>query len=126
MEIHIKTIPHGEQRYSTTGDWWWAGETLEMRVSVLGDWRYSVLIALHELVEALLCKAHGVTTDAVDAWDMGPGANLEEPGDDPRAPYHREHDAASALERMLAHEFGIDWNAYDDAVIALYRGGHRT
>jgi len=27
---------------------------------------------------------------------------------------------------MLAHEFGVDWNAYDDAVTALYRGGYRT
>ena len=67
-----------------------------MRVSALTDWRHSALIAVHELVEALLCKAHGVTTEAVDTWDMGPGHELDEPGDDPRAPYHREHELLDA------------------------------
>jgi hypothetical protein len=39
-----------------------------MRVSALADWRLSVLIAVHELVEALLRNAHGVSTEAVDEW----------------------------------------------------------
>ena len=103
------------------GDWWWdPDDTLQMRVSTLPDWRYSMLIAIHELIEALLCRAHGVTAEAVDAWDMGPGKEMDEPGDDPRAPYHREHDFALCLERLLAHEIGVDWNAYGDAVDALY------
>ena len=123
MRIHIETIPHQEQRYSTTGDWWWAGDnTLELRVSDLGDWRHSALIALHELVEAWLCKAHGITTEMVDQWDMGPGAALEDPAADPRAPYHQEHDAAEAIERLLAHIFDVNWDEYNDAVIALYGG----
>jgi len=91
-----------------------------MRVSTLPEWRYSMLIAVHELIEALLCRAHGVTTEAVDAWDMGPGKEMDEPGDDPRAPYHREHDFALCVERLLAHEIGVDWNAYGDSVDALY------
>jgi hypothetical protein len=37
-----------------------------MRVSAVADWRHSVLIDVHELVEALLRKAPGVTTEAVD------------------------------------------------------------
>ena len=123
MKIHVTTIPHEEQRYATTGDWWWEGETLELRVSALEDWRHSALVALHELVEALLCEAHGVTTEMVDAWDMGPGAALPDPADDPRAPYHQEHDAASAIERLLAHELGVNWDAYNDALVALYGGG---
>ena len=78
------------------------------------------MVAVHGLVEALLCKAHRVTTEAVDAWDMGPGKELEEPGDDPRAPYHREHEFASCVERLLAHEFDIEWNGYEDPLDALY------
>jgi hypothetical protein len=91
-----------------------------MRVSALADWRHSVLIAVHELVEALLCKAHGVTAEAVDEWDMGHGKELDEPGDDVRAPYHREHEFAGCVEQLLAHELNIDWNGYEDALDALY------
>jgi hypothetical protein len=121
MHIQIETIPHAQQRYSTAGDWQWGpNDTLQMRVSTLPDWRYSALIAVHELVEALLCKAHGVTTETVDAWDMGPGATLDDPGDDPRAPYHREHEFGKRVERLLADEFGVDWSAYEDALDALY------
>ena len=121
MRIQIETVAHAQQRYETTGDWWWdPDDTLQMRVSALTDWRHSVLIAVHELVEALLCKAHGVSTEAVDAWDLGPGHELDEPGDDPRAPYHREHEFAGCMERLLAHELGIDWNDYEDALDALY------
>ena len=121
MRIQIETIPHEQQRYSTTGDWQWDPEdTLQMHVSTLPDWRFSALIAVHELVEALLCRAHGVTTEMVDAWDMGPGKELDDPGDDPRAPYHREHDFAVGIERLFAHELGVDWNAYGDALDALY------
>jgi hypothetical protein len=100
--------------------WWDPDDTLQMRISALPDWRYSMLIAIHELVEALLCKAHGVTAEAVDAWDMGPGKELDEPGNDPRAPYHHEHDFAGCVERLLAHELGVDWAAYEDAVDVLY------
>jgi hypothetical protein len=119
MKIHVTTIPHEEQRYPTAGDWWWDGDTLEMRVSTLPDWRYGVLVTVHELVEAVLCKAHGVTAEAVDAWDTGIGKDIDDPGDDPRAPYHREHRAASALERRLARDLGVNWDAYNDALDAL-------
>jgi hypothetical protein len=121
MRIQIETVTHAQQRYETTGDWWWdPDDTLQMRVSALADWRHGVLIAVHELVEALLCKARGVSTEVVDEWDMGQGKELDEPGDDPRAPYHREHEFAGCVERLLAHELGIDWNDYEDALDALY------
>ena len=43
MTNHVETIPNAQQRYPT-GDWWWDGDTLEMRVSALPDWRYGVLV----------------------------------------------------------------------------------
>ena len=48
---------------------------------------------------------------------MGPGVgkDLDDPGDDPRAPYHLEHLTASAIERRLALELGVSWDAYKDA-----------
>ena len=126
MRIEIQTVPHGRLRHSTTADCQWIQDTLRIRVSALADWRHSMLIAFHELVEALLCEAHGVPSETVDAWDIGPGQDMDEPGDDPEAPYHKEHVAAGRLERQLAHEFGVDWGAYEHAVDALSDGGRQN
>jgi hypothetical protein len=40
----------------------------------------------------------------------------EKPGDDPRAPYHKQHVFAENIERLLAAELGVDWSAYDKEV----------
>ena len=43
-------------------------------------------------------------------------ATTAEPGNNPKAPYHQEHMFASKVERMLANELGVRWNAYDREV----------
>jgi hypothetical protein len=43
----------------------------------------------------------------------------EEPGDDLRAPYHCEHVFATKVERMLAREMGVDWDAYEGMLVEL-------
>ena len=122
MNITIKTIPHKEQRYDTVGDWQFteAGD-LAITVSAMGDWRYEALVAFHELAEAVLCKARGITAEQVDAFDKWHAGNIDlgEPGDHPDAPYHKEHFFATTVERMLAAEFGFDWHTYDEAVAGL-------
>ena len=35
-----------------------------------------------------------------------------EPGADPAAPYHSEHEAAQAAERALATALNVDWRSY--------------
>lgn len=119
MNITIKTIPHAEQRYETVGDWWFdeAGN-LEIRVSNMGNWKHEALVAFHELAEVLLCRDRGISAEAVDMFDeryKGDG----EPGDQPDAPYRKEHFFATTVERMLCAEFREDWAEYDDAVNAL-------
>ena len=125
MNITIQTIPHKEQRYDTVGDWQFteAGD-LTITVSAMPDWRYEALVAFHEFAEALLCQARGITAEQVDAFDKAfiPPAGWSaflEPGDDPAAPYRKEHFFATTVERMLAAEFGFDWHTYDEAVGAL-------
>ena len=62
----------------------------------MSDQRYEFLIGMHEVIEAYLAIYAGVSPDAVDRFDKAyeakrkPGDDSE-PGDDPRAPYHREH-----------------------------------
>jgi hypothetical protein len=87
----------------------------------MSDQRYEFLIGMHEVIEAYLAIYAGVLPDAVDRFDKAyeakrkPGDDSE-PGDDPRAPYHREHVFASKVERLLAQELGVNSSVYDREV----------
>lgn len=130
MKIIIETIEHTEQRYPTVGDWFYepgdggAEETLRIKVSALSNWRLEALIAVHELVEVLLCRHAGVTQEEVDKFDKEFEAKRQpdderEPGDQPDAPYQREHCLATGVERMLAAELDINWSDYEEELSAL-------
>jgi hypothetical protein len=114
FQIDLRVIPESQQRYDTAGDWLWAGNTLHIRISremADQDIRYGMLLFVHELVEALLCRAAGISTAQVDSFDIS-HPQAEEPGADPRAPYHRQHMAAEAVERELARHLKVNWNNY--------------
>ena len=118
--IVIEVINHKEQRYPTLGDWEFSQpvvgrENLLIRVSDTGVSEFNQLIAIHELIEALLCKVNGVTQQEVDEWDMS-HLELPEPGDHIQAPYHMEHYFASIIEHMVATEMGVVWEDYEQAV----------
>lgn len=153
MIIDWRVIPHKEQRYPTCGDWWWVedvvGQTLQLRVSKMSQGRYELLIALHEIIEALLCFTTGVDPAQIDKFDeefekiRGPlcktgrynfqtsavlpcGCMLKrsvaeqyEPGDDPHAPYNKQHQVASVCERALAFFLGVNWGDYEREVEEL-------
>ena|SRR5208337_105141 len=72
MNIVIRTIDHKDQRYETVGDWQFIGPNLLITVSDLGNNKMNALIAIHELIEALLCKFNDpeITTEMVDSFDM--------------------------------------------------------
>lgn len=116
MKIVIETIPHQDQRYTTVGDWFSDPDgTLHIKVSELSDWRREALIAVHELVEVLLCKNAGILQVDVDKFDKNwkPHDGIEEPGDDPEAPYENQHNMAMGIEQTLAAAFGIKWHDYE-------------
>ena len=124
MKIIIETIPHGDQRYSSVGDWFYEPgegeeEVLHFKVSELSDWRREALIAVHELVEVLLCRHDGVSQEEVDQFDKKYEADRQpdddsEPGDSPNAPYVKQHCLATAVERMLAAELEVSWQDYEN------------
>jgi len=125
MNVKIEIIPHEKQRYPTVGDWVFddAGN-LTIYVSKMSDWRREILVAVHELCETAMCKQDGVTQEEVDAFDKAYEANRpegddSEPGDDPKAPYRRQHFVATNIERTLARELGVDWEDYADEVEAF-------
>lgn len=114
--ILIEFIPQSRQRYDTSGDWTIDGDALNIRITATPNPLHQQLVAVHELIEALLCNAAGVTQEAVDAFDMGPGADIDEPGDDPAAPYREQHQMATEIEMALACAMGVPWDEYDAAV----------
>lgn len=125
MKITIETIPHAQQRYKTVGDWEFDSDgNLSIKVSKLSSWRLEALVALHELVEVILCKHHGIPQALVDDFDIEfeknrqPGDNSE-PGDDPHAPYRCEHCSATGFERILAAQLDVNWADYGEEVDAL-------
>lgn len=131
-EIRIKFIPHTEHRYPTCGDWLYlddpndeTGSILEIRVSKMMNDLYAQMVAVHELVEVILCNAQGVTQEEVDAFDIAyeeaqPEGDDSEPGDDPKAPYRTQHCFATAVERTLCAALGISWDEYDKCILALF------
>lgn len=97
---------------------------LSITVSELSDWRYECLIAVHELVEVLQCQNDGVTQEVVDRFDMEyeknrPEGDDSEPGDDPNAPYKKQHFFATNIEALLSDKLGVDWKPYEKEVQAL-------
>jgi hypothetical protein len=90
----------------------------------MSDPRYETLVATHELIEAILCRQAGISERAVDAFDKHYKAHrkdddMSEPGDSPAAPYHRQHVAATKIERELAALLGVDWDTYGKEVESL-------
>jgi hypothetical protein len=104
--ISIEFIPHSQQRYNTEGDWYMDGENLIIKVSNEGSGFQQKIIAVHELVEAILCRYAGITDKDVDEWDFkfkGEG----EPGDDPKCPYRHQHKIATIIEEIIGEDLKI-------------------
>lgn len=119
--ISIETIPHHEQRYDTVGDWYFDPDThnLIIRVSKMDHiaygWKYEILVAIHELVEATLCTSGNITQEMVDKFDRNYKGDGE-PGDSPNAPYSGPHCLATGVERILAAVMGVSWQKYEEAL----------
>lgn len=120
-DIGLFTIEHARQRYPTYGDWVEQGDGTVLRVYVsrTPNERMNVLLMVHELVEALLCRAEGITQREVDDFDTGPGAQSTDPGTLPHAPYHKQHGRAEIIERLMADWLKIKWDDYVRVLEAL-------
>ena len=123
MKITIETIPHLSQRYNTCGDWQFDDNgDLAIRVSEMPKtgWKGPILVAIHELIESLLCKDRGITTEMVDKFDLAFDMKADyEPGDDPKCPCRNEHCVATGIERILVSEFRLNWLPYEDELIEM-------
>ena len=123
-EIHFKSIPHNEHRYSTVGDYYEQNGQWEFRVSQMSS-DEEFLVFIHELVEWYLTQKKGVTEPEIDSFDRSFEELREkypeiigdqEPGHMVSAPYHNEHVFAEQIEMLVASKLGVDWNEYSKTV----------
>lgn len=125
MRINIEVIPHEQQRYPTVGDYWLEDGIQQVRVSKLADWRYEILVAIHEIVELAVTRHRGISEHRISEFDIEFERMREsrqrsgEPGDHPDSPYRREHFFATNIERLLAAELEVDWFEYENYVDSL-------
>jgi hypothetical protein len=127
-KIIIKTIPDSHQRYNTAGDYYTDKRGNKIfAVSDMNNWKYEFLVTIHELVESALCEDRGVTGEQIDVFDFAfeqkrfENPNIGEPGDVPEAPYFKEHQFATRIEKMLAEELNVDWDKYAEICAILDR-----
>jgi len=126
MRIVIQSVPQSKIRADQSGDWWVHG-THQYTIHVLDTMlpESQLAVAIHELVEAYLCRKHGVTDGDVCAFDEhyeaerkeGKHKEDDEPGDDPRSPYRKEHAAATHVERAVCHAFELSWLSHEQSLL---------
>ncbi len=104
-----------------------------------------MLVAFHEFFESMACAQAGISQHDVDQFDMDferdrktrmeeaarhvtePGVTsaeealikIEEPGDNPNAPYSMEHCMATGVERIFAAALGVSWSEYEKEIDSL-------
>ena len=122
-KITIEFVNHESQRYNTVGDYViYPNGEIVIRVSKTGNADYNCLIALHEYIEVLLTQKRGISEESIAKFDIKfegkrKKGNTDEPGD--FGHYKKEHRFAENLERLLAHELGVDWTKYDKKINSL-------
>jgi len=125
LDAHLKSVPKSLVRSDQAGDWSYGKGKL---IATVVEDRYSpeseLAVAIHELVECFLCRKNGISDSQVVKHDdmfndeLAHGHHQEdcEPGDDPRAPYRLEHQAATHVERAVCLALGITWEEHCEQI----------
>lgn len=112
--IFIESMPHKFQRYETVGDYFNHNDIWHFKISeTKAD--YEFLILIHEMIEWYLTQKRGISEKKITNFDInfkGKG----EPGDDKNAPYRKEHQFATKIEKLIAKELKVNWAKYDKTI----------
>jgi hypothetical protein len=125
--VKLMIVPVREMRYRTLGDWQITPanpeielpELIHVFVANLGDDRFNFLVAIHELIEAFLCKQAGITQQVVDAWDL---THLEsdDPGSAKDCPYMYQHHVATKVELLVMCAANISLVEYESKIKEVF------
>jgi len=90
-----------------------------IRVADTGNWKYNILVAIHELIES--GSLSRLWRNRKAGRPLRPCApDEEDPGTHPKAPYRIQHLTAMGVEMILAACMGVNWRVYEDALDAIY------
>lgn len=124
MRLPRITIQQGSPRNSQCGDWA-EDEYGDIYITISPMARDSyVAVAIHEIIEKLLCDRARVEDGAVTKFDykfereraMGLQYEDAEAGDDHRAPYREQHQAATFVERAVCGALGLTWEEHSSNI----------
>lgn len=128
MKILIRDGDETEVRNQQCGDWTYdeAGD-ITIVVRKMRDQRSVLAVAIHELIEAFMCREGSITDDQVCAHDEmfekeraeGKHTEVAEPGDDIRAIYRHEHQKATDVEMCVCRALDLPWSEHEDIVYGL-------
>lgn len=125
LDIQIKTVPKRLVRAEQSGDWWYNHDRI---IGAVMEGVYppdnELMIGIHEVIEAWLCRKLGITDEEVVKFDTmyeaerktGKHKNSDEPGDDPRSPYRLPHMAATHVERAVGSALNVQWTEHERLV----------
>jgi hypothetical protein len=122
LDIKITTVPKHLIRAEQSGDWWFNNDFISAAV-LEGFYPpdYELMIGIHEVIEAWLCRKLGITDEQVVKFDTmyeaerqaGKHQDNDEPGDDPRSPYRLAHMAATHVERAVGSALDVSWKEHE-------------
>lgn len=122
MQIYAYTQPYKKMRYPTMGDYLYHLKQGWFKVTIAetGNIDYDMAIFIHEIKEAYLCWKAGIKENDITAFDImfenERKASLhkenDEPGDDPRCIYRKEHQLATQDEKKFIKDTGNTWKKY--------------
>lgn len=125
MQLNQTSRPYNRMRYETVGDYLYHldSDVFWFMIAEMGNTDYEALVFLHEFVEAYLCWKAQIPEEKIATFDreFEDSTKSGEPGDDPKAPYFKQHQIATKFERMLADELGVQWDEYDKAINDLMK-----
>ena len=124
--ITVSVIPHTQQRYDTCGDYEEIDEGVWDFTISESKAVYEFAILIHELIEWFFTQKRGITEKQICKFDMMFEAERkagswkdEEPGDDHRAPYRKEHKFATSIEKQVLDYAKENWSKYENTINSL-------
>jgi hypothetical protein len=126
LEVYPKEMIRADQ----AGDWGCArgGVEIVAASAEMSDRRSELAVCIHELIEAWMCREKGITDQQVTKFDYmfereraeGKHGPFDEAGDDPRAPYRVQHEAATIVEKAVVFVLGLPWREHEANVNAIF------
>jgi hypothetical protein len=122
LKISIRTVPIESMRNGQVGDYFLGpDEWLMIQVADLGDWRKELAVAHHEMYEFGMVLEQGIPIQEIDLYDLKYSGEYDEPGMDPKCPYHIPHVKATKSEYEFLKDLNVETAEYENTINNLFK-----